>query len=87
VQAKTVGQPKVTITDSVFLDMKEDGKTLDAAPGKNRQLRAYREALGLNNPGDKFSYAMMEGRQVRVSVRHDTKSGETYERIGMVGKA
>lgn len=55
-EAARIGQPKVTITGSVFLDMKDDG-SLDTAPGKNRDLRMYREALNLNNPGDKFSYA------------------------------
>ena len=86
-EAQRVGQPKVTVTDSVFLDMKEDGVSLDAAPGKNRQLRGYREALDLNKPGDKFSYAMMQGRMVRVAIRHEQKNGETYERIGAVAKA
>ena len=86
-EAQRVGQPKVTITDSVFLDMKDDGISLDAAPGKNRQLRAYREALNLNNPGDKFSYAMMQGRPIKVAIKHDAKSGEVYERVGAVARA
>ena len=86
-EGERVGQPKVTVTDSVFLDMKEDGVTLDAAPGRNRQLRAYREALDLNKPGDKFSYAMMQGRQVKVAIRHETKNGENYERVSAVAKA
>ena len=85
-EAGRVGQPKVTVTDSVFLDMKDDGLSLDSAPGKNRQLRAYREALNLNNPGDKFSYAMMQGRPIKVAVKHDAKSGEVYERIGAVAR-
>ena len=86
-EASKVGQPQVTITGSIFLDMKEDGVSLDSAPGKNRQLRAYREALDLNKPGDQFSYAMMQGRQIRVAVKHDAKNGEVYERIGAVARA
>lgn len=84
-EAERVGQPQVTITDSMFLDLTDTGG-LDVAPGKNRRLRAYREALNLNNPGDSFSGRMMQGRMVRVAVKHDVVEGEVYERVGSVAK-
>lgn len=80
-----VGQPSVIVTDSVFLDMTEGGG-LDTAPGKNRKLRAYREALNLNNPGDKFSFRMLQGRPIKVAVKHDAVDGEVYERVGAVAR-
>jgi len=85
-EANRVGQPSVIITDSLFLDFTEDGKSLDVAPGKNRKLRAYREATGLNNPGDKFSIRMLHGRPIRVSVKHDMVESEVYERVGAVAR-
>lgn len=88
-EAERVGQPSVIITDSVMLDLTVDG-AIDVAPGKNRKLRAYREATGLNNPGDKFSARMLQGRSVKVIVKHDAAkdgSDDIYERIGAVAKA
>ena len=88
-EAERVGQPSVGVTDSLFLDIGSDGKSLDVAPGKNRRLRAYREATGLNNPGDKFSVRMLQGRQVKVAVKHEPAkdSDDIYERVGAVAKA
>lgn len=85
-EATRVGQPSVIVTDSVMLDMTEGGG-LDTAPGKNRKLRNYREAVNLNNPGDKFSFRMLQGRSVKVAVKHDAVEGEVYERVGAVAKA
>lgn len=84
-EAQRVGQEKVTITDSMFLDTTPAGG-LDIAPGRNRRLRQYLEATGLNNAG--FSARQLQGRQVRVAVAHkvDDGTGETYERIGAVAK-
>jgi hypothetical protein len=68
-EATRVGQPTVIVSDSVMLDLTEAGG-LDISPGKNRKLRNYREALNLNNPGDKFSFRMLQGRPIRVAVKH-----------------
>ena len=82
-----IGQPTVIITDSVMLDLTTDGG-IDDGPGKNRKLRAYREATGLNGAGEKFSVRMLQGRQVKVAVKHHAADdGEVYERIGAVAKA
>ena len=84
-EATRVGQPTVIVSDSVMLDLTETG-AIDIGPGKNRKLRAYREATNLNNPGDSFSARMLQGRQIKATVKHDTVEGEVYERIGSVAK-
>lgn len=84
-EATRVGQPTVVISDSVMLDLTENG-ALETAPGKNRKLRNYREALNLNNPGDKFSFRMLQGRPIKVAVKHDAVDGEVYERVGAVAR-
>ena len=86
-EAGRIGQPTVIISDSIMLDLTEDGK-IDIAPGKNRKLRAYREATSLNVAGQSFNARMLQGRMVKVAVKHDSgDDGEVYERIGAVAKA
>lgn len=75
-----------TIRDSIMLDMTPDGG-LDTAPGKNNQLRAYREALGMNKAGVPFSFRMMEGRLATFKLKHEDYQGVPQERIGAVAAA
>jgi len=79
--------PKVTMTPNVMLDMKEDGKSIDWSTGKNGGLRRYREALGMNNPGEAFSIRQMVGRPILVKVKHRTYEGEFYDEVDSVAKA
>lgn len=81
-----IGQPKVVISDSIMLDLTEGG-TIDNAPGKNRRLRLYREALNMNKPGDTFSARSMQGRPVKVKITHEVYEGEIYERIDSVTRS
>lgn len=76
----------ITLTDSIMLDQTEAG-TLDFSPGKNNQLRKYREALGMNKAGEPFSARRMQGQPVLVKLTHDMYEGEIQERIGGVAKA
>ena len=82
-----VGQPKVTLRDSCILDITPSG-TLDGAPGKNGQLRRYREALDMNKPGEPFSLLAMQGRPVRVKIKNEdpNNSGELVDSVGAVAK-
>lgn len=85
---EVVGAEKLSIQDSVILDLK-DGGALDAAPGKNVQLRRYRDALGLNEPGQPFSFRMMQGRQVRVKTKLEPDANASdvfYERVASVAR-
>ena len=85
--AARVGQAKIILSDGVFLDTTESG-ALDMAPGRNRGLRTYYEAVGLNKPGT--TPRMLQGRMVQVILRHETGrdgSGDLFERVQSVGKA
>lgn len=65
-----VGQDKIVVFDFVGLDLTESG-SLDQSPGRNSRLRAYREALGMNEAGQPFSPRMMQGRMVKIKVAHE----------------
>lgn len=74
---------ELTITDRVFLDLTPQG-ALDNSKGKNNAQRRYREATGLNKPGEPFSWRMLQGRPVKVKIVHETYEGNIQERIGQV---
>lgn len=61
---------KVTVTDMVMLDLTGQGG-LDMGPGKNIDLGRLREACNLNQKGQPFSPMMLNGRMVKVAVRHE----------------
>ena len=77
--------PNVKVTDSFILDLTDAG-SLDMSPGKNGGMRRYREALGMNRPGEAFSLAQMEGNAVRVRIKHELYNEEIQERVGGVAK-
>jgi hypothetical protein len=79
-------QAKVTLQDSIMLDVTEAGG-IDLAPGKNTKLRRYREALGMNVAGEPFSFRAMTGRMIKVKIKHDPYEGEIYDKIDSVAKA
>jgi hypothetical protein len=72
--------------DSVMLDLTDNG-TIDNSKGKNRQLRAYRDALDMNKVGDSFSARKMVGGIVKVKVGHELYQENIVERINGVAKA
>ena len=85
--ASKVGQPKITLSDSVFLDTTPSGG-LDMSPGKNRGLRRYYDATGLNKPGTTMGH--LAGQLVKCVVKHEVAkdgSGDIYERIDQIAKA
>lgn len=57
------------IRKGVFLDMTPQG-TIDMGKGKNVELGRLREALGMNVPGQPFSFVAMKGRFLRAQVDH-----------------
>lgn len=85
-QQPVIGTPTITLTDSIMLDLNEQGG-LDLGVGRNGGLRRYREAVDMNKPGDVFSPAKMQGRMVKVKLTHDLYQGEIQERVGGVSKA
>lgn len=82
---KVQGTSKITLTDSLFLDLKDNG-FIDNSPGKNNKLRRYREALDMNQDGQPFAPRMMSGRPIRAKIKHELYEGETYDRIDSVAK-
>lgn len=75
----------IQLTDSIMLDQNENG-TLDMSPGKNSKLRKYREALGQNIPGEKWSARRMTGQPILVKVKHEIYQGEVTDTIDGVAK-
>lgn len=70
----------ISLRDSIMLDMTENG-AIDYSVGKNAGLRRYREAVGMNKPGESFSPRKMEGRPVLVKVEHEIYNNEPVERV------
>lgn len=76
-------QSTLNLKDSIMIDLTANG-TIDNGPGKNRRLRAYREATDMNKPGDVFSARKMEGKVVKVKITHDLWEGQPIEKISGV---
>lgn len=82
-----VGQEKVGLNYSVIVDFNETG--LDWAPGRNGGLRGVRDATGTNTKGQSFSISSLEGRQIRVKIKHreyPEGSGELQDDVAGVAK-
>lgn len=79
------GITEVNIGDGIMLNT-DAQKKIDNSPGKNARLRQYREALNMNNPGEAFSFRNMQGRQLKVRIKHDPYQGEMYDKIDAVSK-
>lgn len=81
---QSLGLPaEFQLTDRAFLDLTPQGG-LDNSKGKNRQQRAYREATGLNRPGEPFAWRMLTGRVVKVKLAHELYEGNIQERITQI---
>lgn len=83
---KVVNVPKVTISDSLMLNLTDAG-LIDNSPGKNGKLRRYREALNMNKPDDSFSFRQMIGRQIKARISHREHEGDLYDQIETVARA
>jgi len=88
-EAATIfGQPKARLQDGLMLDLTEDGRGLASGPNKNIRLGQYREATALNVKGQPFNFGMLQGRMVKVQVKHRAlPDGSPIEEVGAVGKA
>ena len=75
--------PQLTISDRAFLDLTPQGG-LDNAPGKNRQQRSYREATGMNKAGEVFAWRMLQGKVVKVKIKHELYNETIQERVAAV---
>ena len=76
---------EVTITAGIMIDLNDSGM-IDWGVGRNGSMRRWREALDMNKPGEAFSIRMMQGRQVRVKIKHRVYEGEFFDEIDSVSK-
>ena len=71
------------LTDRAFLDLTPQGG-MDNSKGKNNQQRKYRDAAGLNKPGEAFAWRMLTGRVVKVKVAHELYLENIVEKVAQV---
>jgi len=71
------GMKEPSVKQGVFLDMNESG-SLDFSEGKNVKLGRLREALGLNKPGQPFSFNMLVGRPARLKTKNRKDGEDTF---------
>ena len=75
--------PELVITDRAFLDLTPQGGS-DNGKGKNRAQKAYRDATGMNNPGEPFAWRMLTGKIVQVKIEHELYNDAIQERIKQI---
>ena len=76
---------EVTVKLGIMLDMTEQGG-LDMGKGKTVGLGRLREALGLNVPGQAFSFPMLSGRVAKLTVAQRVDGEDIYAEVKMVAK-
>lgn len=80
-----LGRDKVTVKQGIMLDLTDAGG-LDMGKGRNVGLGRLREALGLNTPGQPFSFMMVSGRVAKISVSHRIDGENIYAEVKGVAK-
>lgn len=80
------GRDKVTVKYGFYLDVTPSG-SIDMGKGKNIKLGRLREALGLNIPGQPFSFGMMKGRMARLHVTQRPVGEDIYNDVKSVKPA
>lgn len=78
-----LGRDKVVVRYSPMLDINEAGM-LDMGKGKNLGLGRLREATDLNVPGTPFSFLMLTGRVIKVSVTHRIEGEDIFAEVKSV---
>ena len=63
---------------SVWLDLTQDGSSLDRSKGKNVSLGLLREAVGQNVPGEPWAPANLEGAVAQVMVKNRIADGRLF---------
>lgn len=84
----TCGREEVTVKQGLMLDTTPIGG-LDMSAGKNVGLGRLREAVGKNNPGEAFAFAMLPGLAAKISVSHREDKNDpsvVYAEVRMVTK-
>ena len=80
-----LGRTKVSVKQGAMLDLTESGG-LDMGKGRNVGLGRLREAVGLNAPGQPFSFSMLVGRMAKVKVEHRIDGDRIFAEVKAVTK-
>ena len=75
-----LGRKEVSCKQGIMLDTTAQGG-LDMSKGKNVGLGRLREAVGKNQEGEHFSFAMLPGLSAKVAVSHRIVGDETYSEV------
>jgi len=76
---------KVSVKQGIMLDLTDSGK-LDTSKGRNIGLGKLRDALGLNEEGQPFSFSMLDGRMANVTVSHRPVGDDIFAEVKRVHK-
>ena len=80
-----LGREKITCKQGIMLDLTDSG-SIDMGKGRNIGLGRLREALGLNDPGQPFSFTMIPGRLAKVSIKHRVHEEDVFAEVKGVAK-
>ncbi len=80
-----LNREEVTVKQGLMLDLTDAGN-LDMSKGKNIGLGRLREAVGKNDPSEKFSFAMLPGLSAKISVTHRISGEDTFSEVKGVAK-
>lgn len=75
-----LGRDDVKVKQGLMLDTTPNG-TLDTSKGKNISLGRLREAVGLNKPGQTFSFQNLPGLSAKVNVKHRLVDEDTFAEV------
>lgn len=77
---EVTGRAKNTVRQDIMLDLTPDGR-LDMGKGMNVRLGRLRAAVNLNNHGEPFSFAMIQGRNAVVCIKHEMYEGNIQAKV------
>lgn len=80
-----LNREKISVRQDIMLELTESGG-LDMGKGRNVGLGRLREAVGLNTPGQAFSFSMLPGRMAKVLVKQRVDGQTIYNEVGGVTK-
>ena len=63
---------------TIWLDLTQDGQSLDRGKGRNVQLGQLREAIGQNKPGEPWSPSMIEGAVAKIKISNRINEGKLF---------
>lgn len=80
-----LGRDTVSCKQGIMLDTTPAGQ-LDMSKGKNIGLGRLREAVGMNDPSQPFSFHSLPGQSAKVSVSHRIVGEDTYAEVKGVAR-